>query len=157
MECHLGWCVSFPFGFALEPFTRGLASENADQHSERFVAVITPRTLTCCASKPLIAPVSRTDHNAATPSLSLMFAPELSAMPIILRPSRNCRTAGGAEARSSPQPVRGGAKRSGLTAPSTAGQSVGVMAVTCGHQILSARTHEMNGTRGLENSEDVTG
>jgi len=30
------------------------------------------------------------------------------------------------------------------------------MAVTCGHQVLSARTHETNGTRGLEVCEEVT-
>ena len=32
------------------------------------------RTLPCYASRPLVASASRTDHNAATPSLSLMFA-----------------------------------------------------------------------------------
>jgi hypothetical protein len=26
----------------------------------------------------------------------------------------------------------------------------------CGHQVLSARTHETNGTRGLEDCEEVT-
>ena len=55
MQCHLGLCLSLRCDFTLEPFTRGLASEGADQHAQRFVAVIARRTLTCCASKPLIA------------------------------------------------------------------------------------------------------
>ena len=95
MQCHLGLCLSLRCDFTLEPFTRGLASEGADQHAQRFVAVIAGRTLTCGASKPLIALVSRTDHNAATPSASLMFAPELSTWAIALEPSRNCQMAGG--------------------------------------------------------------
>jgi hypothetical protein len=64
--------------FLLELLTRGLSSEDADQHAQRFVTVIAQRTLTCCESKPLAALASRTDHSAANPSLSLMFAPELS-------------------------------------------------------------------------------
>jgi hypothetical protein len=84
MQCHLGLYLSLRCDFTLEPFTRGLASEGADQHAQRFVAVIARRTLTCCASKPLIALVSRTDHNAATPSASLMFAPEPSTSAIAL-------------------------------------------------------------------------
>jgi hypothetical protein len=54
----------------LGPFTRGLASENADQHPQRFVAVIARRTLPCYSSRPLVTSASRTDHTAATPSLS---------------------------------------------------------------------------------------
>jgi hypothetical protein len=84
LHCHLGLCLSLRCDFTLEPFNRGLASEGADQHAQRFVAVIARRTLTCCASTPLIALVSRTDHNAATPSVSLMFAPELSTSAIAL-------------------------------------------------------------------------
>src|SRR5688500_9631423 len=64
--------------FLLEPFTRGLASEAADEHAQRFGAGSARRTLPCCASKPLVAFASRTDHNAAPPFLSLMCAPELS-------------------------------------------------------------------------------
>jgi len=78
MQCHLGLCLAVRSDFTLEPFTRRLASEDADQHAQRFVTVIAQRALTCYASKPLAARASRTDHNAATPSLSLMFAPELS-------------------------------------------------------------------------------
>ena len=42
--------------FALETFARGLASEDADQHAQRFVAVIAQRSLPCYASKlPIFA------------------------------------------------------------------------------------------------------
>jgi hypothetical protein len=47
MQCHLRLCLSLPCDFTLEPFTRGLASEDADQHPQRFVAVIARRTLPC--------------------------------------------------------------------------------------------------------------
>jgi hypothetical protein len=67
MECHLGWCVSFCFGFALEPFTRGLASEDADNQTQRFVAVIVQRLVTSGASRSPIALLSRPDHNAVAP------------------------------------------------------------------------------------------
>jgi len=67
MQCHLGWFRRFRRDFALEPFTRGLASEDADQHEQRFVAVIARSSLSCRASKPSIAPLSRPDHNAASP------------------------------------------------------------------------------------------
>ncbi len=53
---------------------------------------------------------------------------------------RNCRPSGAAEALSSPQPVGDGAKRSGLTGPRTAGQSVVVMAEAVATRSLSART-----------------
>jgi hypothetical protein len=43
-----------------------------------------------------------------------------------------------------------------LTGPRTAGQSVGVMAAVCDHQVLSARTHKTNETRGLDNRQEVT-
>jgi hypothetical protein len=74
MQCHLGLCLAVRYDLTLEPFTRGLTSEDADQHPQRFVAAIARRTLPCYASRPLVASASRTDHNAATPSLSLMFA-----------------------------------------------------------------------------------
>jgi hypothetical protein len=32
MQCHLGWCLSFRCDFTLEPFARGLASEDADEN-----------------------------------------------------------------------------------------------------------------------------
>jgi hypothetical protein len=74
MQYHLGLYLAVRSDLTLEPFTRGLASENADQHAQRFVTVIARRTLPCYASRPFVASASRTDHNAATPSLSLMFA-----------------------------------------------------------------------------------
>jgi hypothetical protein len=84
MQCHLGLCLAVRCDFSLEPFTRSPASKDADQHAQRFVTVIARRALTCCASKPLAALASRTDHSAATPSLSLTFAPELSTSSIRL-------------------------------------------------------------------------
>ena len=54
------------------------------------------------------------------------------------------------------QPARDGAKRSGLTGPRTAGQSVGVMAAACGHQALSASIQETNETRRLGVRQEVT-
>jgi hypothetical protein len=70
MPCHLGLSLAVRCDLTLEPLTRGLASEDADEHPQRFVAVIARRTLPCYASRPLVASVSRTDYNAATPSLS---------------------------------------------------------------------------------------
>jgi hypothetical protein len=67
MQCHPGWCVSFRFGFALEPFTRGLASEDADKQTQRFVAMIVQRLVTSRASSSPIALLSRPDHNAVAP------------------------------------------------------------------------------------------
>ena len=58
--------------------------------------MIARRTLACCASKPLIALASRTDHNPATPSLSLMPAPELSTAAIALAAITQLRDDGGA-------------------------------------------------------------
>jgi hypothetical protein len=36
MQCHLGLCLSLRCDFPLEAFTRGLASEGADQHAQRL-------------------------------------------------------------------------------------------------------------------------
>jgi hypothetical protein len=47
MPCHLGLCPSLRRDFTFELFTRGLACEDADQHAQRFVAVIARRTLPC--------------------------------------------------------------------------------------------------------------
>jgi hypothetical protein len=49
MQCHLGFCLAVRCDFTLEPFTRGLASEDTDQHPQRFVAVIARRTVPCYA------------------------------------------------------------------------------------------------------------
>jgi hypothetical protein len=70
MQCHLELWLAVRCDLTLESFTRGLASEDAHKDPQLFVAVIVPRTLPCCASTPFVASGSRTDHNAATPSLS---------------------------------------------------------------------------------------
>jgi hypothetical protein len=68
MECHLGWCVSFRFGFALEPFTRGLASEDPNESAQPVVAPTTGDASWCFVSSlPPIALPSRANHNAAAP------------------------------------------------------------------------------------------
>ena len=54
-----------------------------------------------------VPPVAPPQHHAATPSLSLMFAPELSAAPIVLRPSRNCRMTGGTAGAVKPASPKG--------------------------------------------------
>jgi hypothetical protein len=41
MRCHLGWCLSFRCDFTLEPFARGLASEDADENAQPVVAATT--------------------------------------------------------------------------------------------------------------------
>jgi hypothetical protein len=86
LQRHFGWCLSFRLDFPLEPFARGLPSEDPDQHSERFVALIAWRSWSCCASRPSIALLSRPDHNAAAPpvvdpcSRARVFATRLAAI-----------------------------------------------------------------------------
>jgi hypothetical protein len=70
MQCHLELWLAARCDLALEVVTRGLASEDANHHPQRFVAVIPRRTLPCDTPRLLFASASRTDHNAATPSLS---------------------------------------------------------------------------------------
>ena len=67
MQCHFGWCLSFRCDFTLEPFARGLASEDADKQTQRFVAVIVQRLVTSRAPRSPIALLSRPDHNACLP------------------------------------------------------------------------------------------
>ena len=69
MQCHLGLCLSLRCDVTLEPFTRGLASEDADQHAQRFIVVIARRSFSCYTSMPSIALLSRPDHNAAAPPM----------------------------------------------------------------------------------------
>ena len=59
--------LSLRCDFTLEGFTRGLASEDADQYVQWFVLVIARRSFSFCASKPSIALLSRPDHNACLP------------------------------------------------------------------------------------------
>jgi hypothetical protein len=39
MQCHLGLCLAVRCDLTLEPFTRGLASEDADENAEPVVAL----------------------------------------------------------------------------------------------------------------------
>ena len=135
MQCRLALCRSFRRDFPLEPFTRGLASEDADQHAQRFVAVIAQRSLPCYASKSPISLPSRPDHNAtAPPVVDLCIRAQPVREPtdghyVIAGPTAQPRRG---QAR---QPARDGAKRSGLTAPRTAGQSRVVMAAVSGYEV----------------------
>src|SRR4029434_8751909 len=138
MQCHLGLYLPLRCDLTLELFTRGLASEGADQHSQRFVALIARRTLTCCASKPFIALASRTNHNAATPSASLMLARELSMSAIALAAVTQLPDGGGAAGTVKPAARQGRSEAGWLGRAEDRRQSVGVMAVACGHQVLSA-------------------
>jgi len=127
-------CLSLRCDFTLEPFTRGLASEDPDQHSEGFVALIAWRSLSCCASRPSIALLSRPNHNAASPSASIsafalsVFASRIAA--ITQLPDR--------------------------AAPRTAGRSVLVMAAVSGDFFAQREDYETNETRRLEDSKEVT-
>jgi hypothetical protein len=38
MQCHLGRCAPLRSNFTLEPFARGLASEDADENTQPVVA-----------------------------------------------------------------------------------------------------------------------
>jgi hypothetical protein len=68
MQCHLGSCVSFGCDFTFEPFSRGLASEDADENAQTVIAVTIGDASWC--SVPSLAPIalpSRPNHNAAAP------------------------------------------------------------------------------------------
>jgi hypothetical protein len=75
MQCHLGWCISFRCDFTLEPFTRGLAGEDANESAQPVVAAMvgdaSPRSV---SSLPPIALPSRPNHNAAAPCVKSMSA-----------------------------------------------------------------------------------
>jgi hypothetical protein len=65
MLCHLGWCVSFCGDFTLEPFARGLASEDADENAQSIVAATIGNASWCSvSSRAPIALPSRPNHNA---------------------------------------------------------------------------------------------
>jgi hypothetical protein len=68
MQCHLGLCLSLRCDFTLEPFTRGLAGEDADENAQPVVAAIMGDASWCSASSlsPITFP-SRPNHNAAAP------------------------------------------------------------------------------------------
>jgi hypothetical protein len=75
MQCHLGWCRSFGRDVPLEPFTRGLASEDANENTQPVVATIMGDASWCSVSSlPPIALRSRPNHNAAAPCAKSMSA-----------------------------------------------------------------------------------
>jgi hypothetical protein len=75
MQCHLGWCVSLRRDFTLEPFARGMTSEDADKNAQPVVAATMADGSWCrVSSLPLIAFPSRPNHNAAAPCLKLISA-----------------------------------------------------------------------------------
>ena len=85
-----------------------------------------------------------------------MFAPELSTLAIALAAITQWPDGGGAAGPVKPAARQGRSEAEWLDRAEDRRTIVGVMAVTCGHQVLSARTHETNGTRGLEVCEEVT-
>jgi hypothetical protein len=86
----------------------------------------------------------------------LMFAPELRTSAIALAAITQLPDGGGAAGPVKPAARQGRSEAEWLDRAEDRRTIVGVMAVTCGHQVLSARTHETNGTRGLEVCEEVT-
>jgi len=98
--------------------------------------VVARRSLPCYASKLPISLPSRPNHNAASPpGVDLCIRAQRLREPtgghhVIAGPAAQPRRG---QAR---QPARDGAKRSGLTAPRTAGQSVLVMAAVSGDQVV---------------------
>jgi hypothetical protein len=113
MQCHLGGCRSIGCDLTLELFTRGLASEDANENAQPVVAAIVRDASRCCMSSlPLIALPSRPNHNAAAPCVKLISAFGLTHQRghhVIAKFSADRRPG---QAR---QPARDGAKRSGLT------------------------------------------
>ena len=124
----------------LEPFPRGLSSKDANHYAQRVVAVVVWRSLPCYASKLPISLPSRPNHNAASPPVidPCIRAQRLSEPTgghhVIAGPAAQPRRG---QAR---KPARDGAKRSGLTAPRTAGQSVLVMAAVSSDQVAQGET-----------------
>jgi hypothetical protein len=60
---------------AREELAGSLSSKRANKHSQRFIATIARRASLCPAPWSSIAPLSRSDHNAATPSKMNRFVP----------------------------------------------------------------------------------
>ena len=140
MQCHLGLERSLRCDFMLEPFPRGLSSKDANHYAQRVVAVVVWRSLPCYASKLPISLPSRPNHNAASPPV----------VDLCIRAQRLREPTGGHHVIAGPaaqprrgqarKPARDGAKRSGLTAPRTAGQSVLVMAAVSSDQVAQGET-----------------
>jgi hypothetical protein len=74
MKCHLGGCLSFRCDFTLEPFARGLASEDADEIAQPIVvATLGDASLCSVSSLAPIALPSRPNHSAAAPCVKLIL------------------------------------------------------------------------------------
>jgi hypothetical protein len=54
--------------FSREHFAGSLSGKRANEHSQRFIAMIARRASSCSASSPTIAFLSRPDHNACLPT-----------------------------------------------------------------------------------------
>jgi hypothetical protein len=67
LHCHLRPIFSLRHQLAREQLACGLPSERANERSERFIATISRRMRPATSRSP-IALLSRSDHNAATPS-----------------------------------------------------------------------------------------
>jgi len=64
-----------------------LPSECANEHSQQFVAMIARRASTCSASRPTIALLSRSNHNAWLPCmvhLSISSAGHIRDRPVAI-------------------------------------------------------------------------
>ena len=156
MQCHLGWCVSFGCDFTLEPFARGLTSEDADNQAQRFVAVIMRRPVTSCVSRSSIAFLSRPDHNAVAPCRKVdLFA--LAAHIEVFSGGHHviADRSGGPQARSSPSARQGRSEAEWLDQAED-GRTIALVmaAVTRGRS--AAVTNETNETRCSEEGRKVT-
>ena len=112
----------------------GLSSERANKHSQRLVATNARRASLCTA--PWSIALSRSNHNAATPSGMNRFVPLVCDGP----PGGHHVIASTRRSRGSVKPVSreaDEAKRSGLTEPWIAGQSRVVMAAV--HALAASR------------------
>jgi hypothetical protein len=75
MQCHLGLCLTVRCDLTLESFTRGLASEDADEVAQPIVvATMGAASLCSVSSLASIALPSRPNHNAAAPCAKLISA-----------------------------------------------------------------------------------
>jgi hypothetical protein len=136
---------------AREELTCGSARERANERSQWFVAMIARRASLRSPSRSPIALVSRSDHNAATPSRMNQCGPHECKG----QPEGHHVTAKGRRSRGSVKPDSpegDGAKRSGLTGPRTAGQSRVVMVAvhaTLAHvSELARRSRRAGGRKG---------
>ena len=126
LHCDLRPILSLRHQLPREQLACGLPCERANERSERFIATISRRTRPPTSRSPITL-LSRSDHNAATPSRVNRCVPhECDSQPgghHVIAEHRRSRGSVRPKAASGD-----GAKRSGLTEPRTAGQSRVVMA-----------------------------